>query len=169
MAQQPPMIEFEDLPLDEARRMSRGPRMDPELYRALRENIQSLDNTASRMPLPDGTSPTTMKNRILRVAAELGVPVTIRRVPGGLIFWRSTDEDRQQATDITRRTGRQTWPQPPGRWWGIPLLRPLPAMGHDAEILDAYDPYIGYDADTCPPRPPQQKMSPTCRAELLGG
>ena len=27
MAQQPPTIEFEDVPLDEARRMSRGPRM----------------------------------------------------------------------------------------------------------------------------------------------
>jgi hypothetical protein len=38
-----------------------------------------------------------MKNRILRLAAELAIPVTIRRVPGGRIFWRSTDEDLQQA------------------------------------------------------------------------
>jgi hypothetical protein len=93
MAEQPPNFQFEDVPLEEARRITRGPRMDPRLYHALRENIQSLDTTATRMPLPDGTRPTTMKNRILRVAAELGVPVTIRRVPGGLIFWRSTDED----------------------------------------------------------------------------
>ena len=56
------------------------------------------------MPLPDGISPTTMKNRILRVAAELGIPVTIRRVPGGLIFWRSTDEDLQQAQEIVDTT-----------------------------------------------------------------
>jgi len=104
-------IEFEDIPLDEARRMSRGPRMDPELYRALKQKIQSLDNTASRMPLPDGTSRTTMKNRILRVAAELGVPVTIRRVPGGLIFWRSTDEDLHQAQEIAGRL--QSARQPP--------------------------------------------------------
>jgi hypothetical protein len=103
MTQQPPMIEFEDIPLDEARRMSRGPRMDPELYRALRENIQSLDTTTSRMPLPDGTRPTTMKNRILRVAAALGIPVTIRRVPGGLLFWRSTDEDLRQAQEVAVR------------------------------------------------------------------
>jgi hypothetical protein len=37
MAQQPPTIEFEDIPLHEARRMSRGPRMNPEFYNALKE------------------------------------------------------------------------------------------------------------------------------------
>jgi len=62
MADQPSSFQFEDVPLDQARRMSRGPRMDPEIYHALKENIQSLNNTASRMSLPDGTSPTTMKN-----------------------------------------------------------------------------------------------------------
>jgi hypothetical protein len=93
MAQQPPPIHFEDIPLDEARRMGRGPRMDPELYQPLKGKIQSLDNTATRLMLPEETSPTTMKNRLLRVATSLGIPVTIRRVPGGLLFWRSTDED----------------------------------------------------------------------------
>ena len=73
MAQQPPPIHFEDIPLDEARRIGRGPRMDPELYQALKGNIQSLDNTATRITLPEGTSPTTMKNRLLRVAAEVSV------------------------------------------------------------------------------------------------
>jgi hypothetical protein len=29
-----------------------------------------------------------MKNRILRVDVELGVPVTVRKIPGRLIFWR---------------------------------------------------------------------------------
>ena len=32
MAQQPSPIHFEDIPLDEARTMGRGPRMDPALY-----------------------------------------------------------------------------------------------------------------------------------------
>jgi|SRR5882724_212676 len=104
-------IEFEDVPLDEARRMTRGPRMDPLLYQALRDKIRSLDTTAIRMPLPDGTSPTTMKHRILRVAAELSIPVTVRKVPGGLIFWRSTDEDLQQAQEIVTRL--QSARQPP--------------------------------------------------------
>jgi hypothetical protein len=46
MAQRPRINEFEDIPLDEARRLCRGPRMNPELYNALKQNIQSPDNTA---------------------------------------------------------------------------------------------------------------------------
>ena len=112
MAEQPPAIQFEDIPLDQARQMGRGPRMDPVLYQTLREKIQSLDNTAARMLLPEGATPAAMKNRILRVAAELNVPVTIRKVPGGLLFWRSTEEDRQQAQETAGRLrgGRQQQP-----------------------------------------------------------
>jgi hypothetical protein len=32
MAEQSPSIQFEDVPLEEARRMGRGPGMDPEQY-----------------------------------------------------------------------------------------------------------------------------------------
>jgi hypothetical protein len=103
MAQQPPPIHFEDIPLDEARRLGRGPRMDPELYYAFKEKIQSLDNTAARLTLPEGTSPPTMKNRLLRVATELGIPVTVRKVRGGLLFWRSTAEDLDQAKEVAQR------------------------------------------------------------------
>jgi hypothetical protein len=63
MAEQPSPIQFEDVPLEEARRMSRGPRMDPELYHALKDKIQSLNKTATRMLLPEGTSPTTMGSK----------------------------------------------------------------------------------------------------------
>jgi hypothetical protein len=77
--------------------------MDREIYNALKGEIQSLDNTATRMPLPEDTSPTTMKNRILRIASELKIPVTIRRVSGGLLFWRSSNEDRQQANEVAER------------------------------------------------------------------
>jgi hypothetical protein len=77
--------------------------MDPELYQAFKEKIQSLDNTATRIMIPEGTSPTTMKNRILRVAAELNTPVTVRRVPGGMLFWRSTVEDLAQAKEVAQR------------------------------------------------------------------
>jgi hypothetical protein len=64
------------------------------------------------MLLPEGATPAAMKNRILRVAAAINVPVTIRTVPGGLLFWRSTEEDRQQAQQTasrlqTARRGRQ--------------------------------------------------------------
>jgi hypothetical protein len=103
MAQRPPIMAFEDVPLDDARRMSRGPRMDPELYHALKEKITSLQTTAARMTLPDCTNPTTMKNRILRIAGDLAIPVTIRRVPGGLLFWLSTAEDLKLAKDVAQR------------------------------------------------------------------
>jgi hypothetical protein len=79
MAQPPPTITFEDILLDDTRRMGRGPRMDPELYQAFKEKIESLGNTATRITLPEGTSLTTRKNRILRMAAELNTPVTRRQ------------------------------------------------------------------------------------------
>jgi hypothetical protein len=95
MADAVPAIQFDDIPLEEARSMSRGPRMDPVLYDSLRNKILSLSDQAARMPLGADVRQTTMKNRILRVAREVNVPVTIRRVSGGLLFWRSSDDDLQ--------------------------------------------------------------------------
>jgi hypothetical protein len=96
-------IQFEDIPIEEARRMGRGPRMDPQLYQELKTRITALSTQAVQMTIPAGTSPTTMKNRILRVATELRIPVTIRKVPGGFLFWRSTEEDVQQAKEVAKR------------------------------------------------------------------
>jgi hypothetical protein len=103
MAEPVPPIQFEDIPIEEARRMGRGPRIEPQLYYELRTRIPALSSHAVHMTIPESTSPTTMKNRILRVAAELGIPVTIRKVPRGLLFWRSTDEDVQQAKEVAQR------------------------------------------------------------------
>jgi hypothetical protein len=108
------MMQFDDVPLDEARRMGRGPRMDPQLYQELRTRLQSLSDQAVRMTIPDGASQSAMKNRILRIAAELKIPVTIRRVSGGLLFWRSTDDDIQQATEVSARL-QSTRQKPPAR------------------------------------------------------
>jgi hypothetical protein len=104
MTQRTPSIQFEDIRPEQARQMSRGPRMDPALYQALTQKIQSLGHTATRVILPEGMGLTTMKNRILRVAGELHVPVIIRRVPGGLLFWRSTKEDLVQAREVAQRS-----------------------------------------------------------------
>jgi hypothetical protein len=111
-------MQFEDVPLDEARRMGRGPRMDPQLDQELKARLQSLSDQAVRMTIPDGTSQSAMKNRILRVAAELKIPVTIRRVAGGLLFWRSTDDDIQQAREVGARlqtTRQKPQARPRGR------------------------------------------------------
>jgi hypothetical protein len=116
VAQQFPTIAFEDIPMEEARPMIRGPRMEPMLCETLRQKIQALSGTAVCTTIPDGTSPSTLKNRILRGAAELNIPVTIRRVPGGLIFWRSTDEDIHQAHEVaTRLQSARQPPQPTQR------------------------------------------------------
>jgi hypothetical protein len=103
MAEPVSSIQFEDVPIEEARRMGRGPRMDPQLYQELRTRIPALSSHAVHMTIPEGTSPTTMKNRILGVAAELRIAVTIRKARGGLLFWRSTDEDVQQAKEVEER------------------------------------------------------------------
>lgn len=113
MAEQPPSFQFEDVPLDEARRLGRGPRMDPELYQELRTRIQSLSDQAVRMITPDGTRPATMKNWVRSVAAALGIPVTMRRVPGGLVFWRSTGEDIELAREVGSRLQTARQPKPP--------------------------------------------------------
>jgi hypothetical protein len=117
MAEQPPSFQFEEVPLEEARRMGRGPRMDPELYQELRTRIQALSDQAVRMMIPDRISQSTMKTRILRVAAELGMAVTVRKIPGGLLFWRSREEDLQQAQETANRlqTAQRRPQHRPGR------------------------------------------------------
>jgi hypothetical protein len=62
MADQLPTFQFEDIPLDEARRMGRGPRMEPMLYDTLRHKIQSLSSEATRIRLGPEITPQRMKN-----------------------------------------------------------------------------------------------------------
>jgi hypothetical protein len=118
MAEQPQMFQFEDIPLEEARRMRRGPRMEPLLYDTLVKKIQSLSADAVRVRLGPEVTPQRMRNYIQQIARELNVPVTVRRVPGGVLFWRSTDEDIQQAQETAnrlQRAQRQQTARPRGR------------------------------------------------------
>jgi hypothetical protein len=102
MADQPSPFQFDDIPIDEARRLGRGPRMEPMLYDTLRQQIQTLSSEAVRIHLGPEITPTRMKNYLLHIARELNVPITIRRVSGGVLFWRSTD-DVQQTKEIRGR------------------------------------------------------------------
>jgi len=61
MADQSSPVQFEDVPLDEARRMGRGPRMEPMLYDTLRQKIQSLSSEATRIHLGPEIRPERMK------------------------------------------------------------------------------------------------------------
>jgi hypothetical protein len=103
MAEQHSAIHFEEVPLDQARRMGRGPRMEPQLSETLRQKIQSLADQAARIRLGPEISPVRMKHYLLRLAWELDVPITVRRVSGGVLFWRSNEEDLQQAQAIAQR------------------------------------------------------------------
>jgi hypothetical protein len=118
---QRPSFQFEDVPLDEARRMGRGPRMEPMLYETLRQKIQSLSSEAVRIHLGPEITPQRMKKYLLRIAAELGIPVTVRRVPDGVIFWRSSEEDLQQVQEAASQLrGRRQQETPQRR----PHIRP---------------------------------------------
>jgi hypothetical protein len=75
MAEQSSPLQFEDVPLDQARRMSRGPRMEPMLYETLRKKIQSLSSEAVRIHLGPELTPNRMKNYLLSIARDLDVPV----------------------------------------------------------------------------------------------
>ena len=45
----------------------------------------------------------------------MNVPVTVRRVPGGVIFWRSSEEDLQQAQEATSQLRGRRQQQPAQR------------------------------------------------------
>ena len=103
MAEHPLAFEFEDIPLEEARLMGRGPRMEHTLYATLTTKIQALSEDAVRVRLGPKIRPERMRRYIQRIAHELTIPVTIRRVEGGVIFWRATEEEQQQAQEMARR------------------------------------------------------------------
>jgi hypothetical protein len=52
-----------------------------------------------------------MQNRVLRLAAELSTPVTVRKVPAGLLFWRSADEDVQRVQEAAAQVQSPRRPQ----------------------------------------------------------
>jgi ribosomal-protein-alanine N-acetyltransferase len=56
--------------------------------------------------------------------------------------WQLTRERWEVVQSSNMRSGHRRSPEP--------LRRPWPAPGHKAEIPDAYDPHLGYDADTFP-------------------
>jgi hypothetical protein len=112
-------MEFEEIPLEDARRMGRGPRMEPLLYDTLRSKIQALSTEATRIRLGPEIRPARMKHYLLRIACELNVPVMVRKVPGGVVFWRATEEDQEHAQAISQRLHKPQ-PKPPAPRRGRP-------------------------------------------------
>jgi hypothetical protein len=69
-----------DTPGGDHRRQEQAARIAEEAART------SLSSEATRIRPDPGIRPERMKNYLLRIAHELGVPVTVRRVPGGVLF-----------------------------------------------------------------------------------
>ena len=64
--------------------------------------------TPPRMRLGPELSSARMKRALQAIARELNIPVTVRRVPGGLMCWRARAEDREHSHDVaTRRPSTQ--------------------------------------------------------------
>jgi hypothetical protein len=103
MAERPPSVPFEALPLNDARRRGRGPRLEPMLYDTVRKHIQALSAEATRVRPGPGSRPERMQHDLPRIARELNVPVTVRQVPGGVVCWRSTDADIHQGHEVASR------------------------------------------------------------------
>jgi hypothetical protein len=80
--------------------------MEPMLNDTLRKKIQALSADAVRIRLGPEIRLEWMKVYILRIARQLNVPVTVRKVTGGLLCWRSSDEDVQQAREAATLLGR---------------------------------------------------------------
>jgi hypothetical protein len=72
MAQHLSTTACEDVPLDEARRMSRPPPMKPTLDNRLRHRRPSRSVKAVRVPLDPAMTPTRMKSHYISSAIALG-------------------------------------------------------------------------------------------------
>jgi hypothetical protein len=81
-------------------------------------------------------------HRVLDLATGLGEPAftAARRV--GPTGWVVATDAHMAKTSFTSVGSLADSP--------APLLRPSPATGYAAEILDVDDPDLGYDADPCP-------------------
>jgi hypothetical protein len=92
--------------------------MEPMRYETLRQKMQTLSSAAVRIRLGPEITPTRMKHDLRHIARELHVPITIRRVPGVLPFWRSSEEDQQPAHEMadrlqpSRQRGKTAPPRP---------------------------------------------------------
>jgi hypothetical protein len=72
MAERSPSITCDDVPLDEARRMSRPPPMQPTLDDRLRHRRQSRSVKAVRVPLDPAVTPPRMKRSAMTSVIVLG-------------------------------------------------------------------------------------------------
>ena len=94
-------FELEPISVDDARRMVRVGRMDPEMHQRLAEALQQMaekPEQAFLLKLPDDMKYNTARIWLARLAAQREMPLIIRKSGGGkaIVFWRASDNELQQ-------------------------------------------------------------------------
>ena len=107
------LIAIKRLPLEDAQQRVLGARGDHGLAEALRRELAALlehPGDALEITLPPETRYPTMKARVQRLATRLGLTITIRKTPEGMVVWQETDEERQERLARAARRGTHTNP-----------------------------------------------------------
>ena len=94
-------IAYEMIPLEDARRLARAARMDDreysEITARLQEAMQNPDK-AVKVTLKSNQKYMVLRNRFLKIAADNGSTVTVRKGPSGvLLVWKSSEEETARA------------------------------------------------------------------------
>ena len=122
MAEQPPNFQSKTSPSTKPAAWAESLAWSPCSTTRCARRFSRRSSEAVRIHLGPEITPQRMKNYICRMARDLNVPVTVRRMPGGVIFWRSSEEDLQQAQETASRlqTGRRPQTRPEGARRGEP-------------------------------------------------
>ena len=70
-----------------------------------------LSTEAVRIHLGPEITSARMGRYVRAIARQLEIPVAIRRLPGGVVFWRASAEDLREAEALAERFRRE--PPPP--------------------------------------------------------
>jgi TPP-dependent trihydroxycyclohexane-1,2-dione (THcHDO) dehydratase len=97
-------FELEQLSVEDARKLVRKARMNPEINRQLVAAVRTLLNQADQafvLKLPEGVKFAAARTRLIRIANQMNVPLTIRKQSGGkaILFWM----DQRPARGKSRR------------------------------------------------------------------
>jgi hypothetical protein len=108
---EPQHLKLKRLSREDAKRLTRRTRLDPQLYQSLVKELATLDKqegAAIFIALPEDTRFATMKARIQRIAKDMHLTLTIRKTEDGLVVWKETQEEENHRLSKRQRTRRQT-------------------------------------------------------------
>lgn len=97
-------FELEQISVEDARKMARRARMNPEINRQIVAAVRTLLNQADQafvLKLPEGVKFAAARTRLTRAAKQMNVPLTIRKQSDGkaILFWM----DQRPARGRSRR------------------------------------------------------------------